>query len=337
MIRRLLQRLRAQPLPPAPALAEPDLRLITPEGHPNINELWRLTKDIEALKLSVKSLGYELARSKESKLQGAPVEPPEPIGLESKPVTQSDIESRWLRGWCAELLERPRYHRSLWEAAFLLQALCDADALKPQGQVLSLDGGGASVLSYLAKRDLRQTLIGPGQAQRRENLIDQIQFNRSVRPAEGALDALPPGLADFDACWSMGAVNRMGSIAHGLDLVLAAMRTLKPGGVAVHMLDFNFADDEQTIDHWPSVLFQRRHIEHLVEALKAAGHQPARLDFHVGHQPLDRFVDMPPYDTDRTQAFDRLWRDGWQGAHLKANIDGFAVTSFGLIVRKART
>ena len=90
------------------------------------------------------------------------------------------------------------------------------------------------------------------------------------------------------------------------------------------------------LDDWNAVLFQRRHIEALHAALKADGHQPAPLDFNVGFQEMDRFIDMPPFDTGRTAAFDRLWRDGWQGGHLKVMVDGFAVTSFGLVVRAKR-
>ena len=82
------------------------------------------------------------------------------------------------------------------------------------------------------------------------------------------------------------------------------------------------------------VLFQRRHIEALAEEMRARGHEVRALDFHVGHQPLDRFIDIPPFDNDRTEAFNGLWRDGWQSAHLKMSVDGFATTSFGLICRR---
>lgn len=255
------------------------------------------------------------------------------VGLDSKPTTQADIEARWCRSWCAVLRERPRYHRRLWESAFVLQALFEADALISNAKVLAFGPIDGSVISHLAKSDVRSTVLAPEAPGLRDDLVDAFTFRNNVKfhPLDArGLEAL----SGFDACWSIGSIGRMGSLRKGMDFVLQAMKVLKPGGVAVHVFDFNFADDQQTIDHWPSVLFQRRHIEELVAQLKAQGHVPRPLDFRVGHQPLDRFIDIPPFENDRTVAFEGLWRDGWQGAHLKVAIDGFAVTSFGLICRR---
>jgi hypothetical protein len=335
MIRRLLQGLRsAAPRGSRPAVDE-QLQLVNAQGQPNISDLWRATKDIEMLRLSVKALGYELARALEPRLQAIPVEPAKVIGLDSKPATQNDLETRWCRGWCAELRERPRYHRRIWEFTYILQALFEGSALQSGAKVLALGSPEPAVLSHLARADVRSTVSGSQAPRERDDLIDQATFHRNVHFREALGGALTKDLTGFDACWSVGQAGAMGSIRAGMDFIHEAMTTVKPGGLAVHLFDFNFADDERTIDNWSSVLFQRRHIEALSAELKAAGHTPARLDFHVGHQPMDRFIDLPPFDAGRTPAFDRLWRDGWQSAHLKVAIDGFAVTSFGLICRRA--
>ena len=65
MIRKILQRLRGSSDTVATEATADQLRLVNAEGQPNINDLWRATKDIEMLKLSVKALGYEMARSLE--------------------------------------------------------------------------------------------------------------------------------------------------------------------------------------------------------------------------------------------------------------------------------
>jgi hypothetical protein len=331
MIKSLIRRMArtAAGLPPI----EDHLRLTTPQGHPNVNPLWAATKDLDALKLNVKMLAYELAHSMEHRLQAIPVEGPRTIGLESKPVTQADIETRWFRNWCEQLRERPRYHRSLWCYAYVLQALHEGGALKPESRLLGLDAGGQPLPSYLARLGLAVTVTGDEPPRRLDDMIEQAGFLRLVehRPMAEAV----AGSGRFDALWSLSQLSSRGSIARGVDHALACMAALKPGGTAVHVLEFNYADDERTIDDWTTVLFQRRHIEELAQRLKGAGHAVAPLNFHVGHQPLDRYVDLPPFDTDRTAAFDRLWRDGWGSAHLKASIDGFACTSFGLIVRRA--
>ena len=75
----------------------------------------------------------------------------------------------------------------------------------------------------------------------------------------------------FDALWSLSKVSRCGSLAAGADFVVRSLDALKPGGVAVHILEFNYADEARTIDDWDLVLFQRRHIEAVAGRLRSAG------------------------------------------------------------------
>lgn len=342
MLRRLLRRLRGSP-PPPPAGAAPapapvlDLgaltRLVDEQGRPTVNDFWRLTKDLDALRLSVKSLGYDLARTLEAQLQSIPVDPVKVMGLDSKPSTQADIEARWCRGWCATLRERPRYHRRIWESAYALQALYEAGATLPTAKVLALGPLDGTVISYLARNDVASTVMGPDVPWFRDDLTDPVTFARNVAYIpEG--QAVLGAFTGFDACWSIGQAGRLGSIRKGMDFIVQAMDTLKPGGLAVHVFDFNFADDGKTIDNWPSVLFQQTHIEALAEELRAAGHAPRPLSFDVGHQSLDRFIDVPPFDLSRSEAFASLWKDGWQSAHLKVSLDGFPATAFGLVCKR---
>jgi len=307
------------------------MRLTNRDSHPNVNALWAATKDLEALKLNVKMLAYELARSMEHRLQAIPPDGPRTVGLESKPVTQADIETRWFRNWCEQLRERPRYRRSLWEYAYILQALHEGGGLKPGARLAGIDAGEQPLASYLARQGLSVSITGAVEPRHFETQLDLTAFRALVTHQTDA-NSLEPG--GYDAVWSISSASRQGSLARGADFVADAMALLKPGGVAVHLVQFNYADDDQTIDDWESVLFQRHHLEALTDRLTQAGHRPAPLNFHVGHQPLDRYVDLPPFDLNGTQPFERLWRDGWESAHLKVSIDGFACTSFGLMVRK---
>ena len=104
------------------------------------------------------------------------------------------------------------------------------------------------------------------------------------------MTAIPADLAGFDFCWSLCAFEHLGSIEAGLRFVEASLAPLRPGGTAVHTTEFNINANGPTIDNWPTVLFQRRHMEALAARLAAQGHQVAPFDFDAGDKPLDRFV-----------------------------------------------
>jgi hypothetical protein len=107
--------------------------------------------------------------------------------------------------------------------------------------------------------------------------------------------------------------------------------TLKPGGIAIHTTELNINASGQTIDNWPTVLFQRRHFEELAARLTAQGHAVAPLDFSLGDKPMDRFVDLPPWPHDLPPEM-----NAWLGspAHLKLSVDGFVSTCFGIVVKR---
>jgi len=146
------------------------------------------------------------------------------------------------------------------------------------------------------------------------------------------MNAIPADLDGcFDFCWSACALEHLGSIANGLAFIENSLKTLKPGGVAVHTLEFNLAEDEETIDNWPTVLFRRKDIERLGERLAAAGHQLVPVDFQTGQDFLDLFIDVPPYPW---QQHVRLSYPP-KAPSIRVSIDGFASTSIGLIVKAA--
>lgn len=86
-------------------------------------------------------------------------------------------------------------------------------------------------------------------------------------------------------------------------------------------MELNIDPQGPTIDNWPTVLFQRRHLLELAERLRAKGHHVAELNFDIGDKPLDRFIDLPPWGHDLPPEF-AAWHG--VGAHLKVGTDGFA-------------
>ncbi|MHB8886177.1 MAG: class I SAM-dependent methyltransferase [Methylovirgula sp.] len=327
------------------------LGLVDAESHPKLNPLAIELRELRNLALNIKFFGYDLARRLADALPPRTNLQPVHVGLHCKPSTQADLESDWVAYWCQELKTPVIFHRKLWELAYVLQALHDAEVLRSEARGLGFGCGAEPIASYLAARgvtvvatDLRPDAreakgwVDTGQhASTPEitfhpHLVTKDVFEAKVRHRFVDMTAIPDDLHDFDFCWSICALEHLGSIENGMNFVIAAMKTLRPGGIAVHTTEFNFLDDQRTLDNWPTVLFQRAHFEAMAERLRASGNEVALLDFDVGTKPLDRFIDVPPYAHDWPEHL-RHW--GGESAHLKLSIDGFASTCFGLIIVKA--
>jgi len=321
-------------------------------SRPNLNALRHIVGDISAIKLNIKMQGYELARQLAEALPVRNDLAPSAIDLRSKPSTQHDLESDWCAYWLGRLGSPVIFHRKLWELAFVLQTIWQQGLMAPDRRGLGFGCGVEPIPSLLAAEgvDVVVTDLAPQEqadtgwtatnqhtysldAVFREHIVDRRDFDRHVSMQYVDMRRIPDTLRDFDFCWSVCALEHLGSIAKGLEFVEASLATLKPGGLAVHTTEFNFLDDTATLDNWATVLFQRAHFESLARDLTAKGHKVAPLDFDVGQSPLDRFIDLPPYPGDWSPYQKSIWPAN--PAHLKLAIDGFASTCFGLIVKKA--
>jgi hypothetical protein len=89
--------------------------------------------------------------------------------------------------------------------------------------------------------------------------------------------------------------------------------------VAIHTTELNCYSDDKTFELSDQVLFRRKDIIGLCEEFIASGHH-VELNFSLGEDELDRYVDEEPYHIRR---------------HLKVSQYGFTAASFGLIIRKA--
>ena len=327
--------------------------LVDDQQHPNINALWQIAKDIEGIKLNLKVFGYELAlRLRAARPIVEPLAAPSRVGLSSKPCTQADMETAWMAYWASRLGINVIYHRKIWELCYVLQALWEHGVLSKGARGLGFGCGQEPIPSLLAAMEcyITMTDLPPEEARAKgwlepcqhasrvehglqAHLVERSKFLDHVSHAYVDMNAIPDTLRDFDFCWSICSLEHLGSIAKGLAFVENSLQTLRPGGIAVHTTEFNFWNDETTIDNWPTVLFQRKHFVSLAERLESQGHNVAKLDFNVGNAPMDRFIDLPPYDHDLVGPVRQSWRG--HGSHLKLMLDGFPCTCFGLIITKA--
>lgn len=79
---------------------------------------------MKAISLNIKNLGYQLARDLTDKSLNMDEKLSfQSTKLRSKPTTQEDIESKWLKYWCQQLHITPIYHRKIWELCYVPQAI----------------------------------------------------------------------------------------------------------------------------------------------------------------------------------------------------------------------
>ncbi len=336
-------------------LALLDSLLLKTDGrkNPNLNELAMLLKDFDAVKLNVKNFGYELGRELQKKLPVADKTTAQSHEISSRATTQNDVEAQWFAHWCGELNIPVTYHRKIWEFCFLLQTLHDANLLNKGLNALGFGCGEEPIPSYLASIGATVTVTdldpdsvkGMGWAETGQHtdslakswypdIVDQKTFNENVSLRYVDMNNIPADLAGYDVCWSICALEHLGSIRKGLDFIKNSLNTLRDGGWAIHTTEFNYLSSDKTTDNWQTVLFLRSHFELVRDELKAQGHFVAPMNFDVGNRPLDRFIDIPPFSFGEGWLTKEQWGNVGQAAHLKLTVDGFPSTCFGIAVQK---
>lgn len=262
-------------------------------------------------------------------------------GVVSQACTQEQCESSAHRRWCAVLREEPKLHRKQWEFTYILQALREAGMLRPGTRGLGFGVGKEALLAGIAAHgcELVATDLSPdsagakvwvGSGQNSEGglaglndrgICSPEDFARRVTYRDVDMTSIPADLANgsFDFCWSSCAYEHLGSIEAGLKFVEDSMRCLRPGGVAVHTTELNVHSNDATWESGLVVIFRRRDFEALAARLTAGGHTVAPLNFALGTQPADLYVDVPPFANI---------------PHLKLALGQHVSTSFGMIVRR---
>ena len=152
-------------------------------------------------------------------------------------------------------------------------------------------------------------------------ICDEGRFKDLVAYAPLDMRDLPEELlrGHFDFTWSAGSFEHIGGIEAGLRFFLRQMSCLKPGGIAAHTTEFNFASNEQTVESDDLVLFRQRDLEELGNRLAAQGDALWPLDLTPGDQEADAYVDPHPYTGE---------------VHLNLAINNHVSTSVLLVARR---
>ncbi|MGD9879909.1 MAG: hypothetical protein AB7U95_07190 [Reyranella sp.] len=264
----------------------------------------------------------------------APPRLAEPV---SQMCTGSQFEEGTFGDWCAAMDIPRAIHRKVWEFCFVLAALDAGGMLKVGNRGLGFGVGQEPLPALLAQRGLTITATdapmdveaaqGWGcsgqhasglEAMDRPTVLPFERLRERVAFRFVDMNVIPDDISGYDFCWSSCALEHLGSLEHGLRFVQESLRTLRPGGYAVHTTELNLSSNEATLEHPSLSLYRKKDIEAVAARLVAAGHHVSPLNFHPGDTLVDEYIDLPPYAS----------------PHLKLELDQYVTTSFGLVVRK---
>ncbi|HEY6064281.1 MAG TPA: hypothetical protein VIV35_11765 [Chitinophagaceae bacterium] len=249
-----------------------------------------------------------------------------------------DLKADWYKRWCKELKEEPKFHRKQWEFVYVMQALWERGCIEKGKKGLVFAVGTEPGPSIFANYgcDILATDIFPEKGMEKGwTNADQLCFgieslntrglcvektlreHIAYRPVD--MNHIPDDLKNFDFNWSSCSFEHLGSIEKGINFLMNQLKTLKPGGWAVHTTEYNISSDDKTIENGDTVVFRKKDIDYVVAELRKKGHFVEELDYSLGAEPEDFQVDFIPHQ---------------QKIHLKLQLDKYVVTSIGLIIRK---
>lgn len=249
-----------------------------------------------------------------------------------------DYQADWFKRWCKELDEQPNFHRKQWEFVYIMQALWERGCIAEDKRGLVFATGTEPLPAMFAKYgvNILATDIFPEkgiemgwnngnqlcfgvESLNTRGICDEDEFKQRVNYRVVDMNDIPADLIDFDFNWSSCSFEHLGTLEKGFLFLKNQMKTLKPGGWAVHTTEYNLSSNDDTQENNETVIYRQRDIEHIVTELRNEGHFVEEVDFSLGGLPEDFMVDTEPHD---------------QKIHLKLQVDKYVVTSIGLIIQK---
>lgn len=294
------------------------------------------------LRMNSKVLATQLAKERLALASVEEPVQPEAVSLGWRPTTEGDLTSNWCRWWLKELQHDFVMHRKCWEYGWALQELFAAGLMKEGARGLGFGCGKEPLSSYFAKKGMSAVItdLDPSAGQSEdwsetnqhasslrdgfyESLVSWEQYQKLVEHRFADMTDIPDDLKDFDFCWSICSLEHLGSIDAGLQFVENSLKTLRPGGIAVHTTEYNCLDKVNTVETGGSVIFREKDFEALAGRLRASGHKVGKIEYDTGKNTFDRFVDLEPYDlSTRGAALRDYFGDVTQGGHLRMTIGG---------------
>jgi len=258
---------------------------------------------------------------------------------------KGDFDAAWFQRWRPIMVHHTAneirlgqafLHRKEWELVFICQALEERGLLASGKSGIGFAVGLEPLPAIFAGKGCKILATDRGSSGHwkgqwasgksdlsRSQLCDPSVFESNVDFQQIDMNRIPWQLGNFDFSWSCCALEHLGSLRKGFAFLLNQMRCLKPGGTAVHTMEFNLSSNRRTIARGDTVAYRKRDIEKFLQLAEREGHSVASVDFSPGDDPLDQFIARPPWD-DMTSNL----------AHLRLRIGPFVCTSLALIMTK---
>lgn len=251
-----------------------------------------------------------------------------------------DYKAAWYKRWCDELNEIPNFHRKQWEYVYVMQALWERGCIAEGKKGLVFAVGGEPLPAVFAKYgcNILATDIFPEQGIAKgwdnanqlcfgiaslntRGICDDEAFNKLVSYKAVDMNAIPDDLHNFDFNWSSCSFEHLGTLEKGSYFLKNQLKTLKPGGWAVHTTEYNVSSNDETQENNDTVIYRHRDIDKIISELRNEGHFVEEPDYSLGGLPEDFMVDLEPHKQD---------------VHLKLQVGKYVVTSIGLIIQKKK-
>ncbi|MEO6539439.1 MAG: hypothetical protein ABIN74_00555 [Ferruginibacter sp.] len=249
-----------------------------------------------------------------------------------------DFKAGWFKRWCIELEEVPNFHRKQWEFIYIMQALWERGCIaedknglvfavgtEPLPAMFAKYGSNILATDILPEKGIEkgwdkgnQLCFGVDDLNTR-GICDEAVFRKRVSYRAVDMNEIPIDLVDFDFNWSSCSFEHLGTLEKGISFLKDQMKTLKPGGWAVHTTEYNISSNDETQENNDTVIYRQQDIERIVRELKNEGHFVEALDLSLGGLPEDFMVDTEPHQ---------------QKVHVKLQVGKYVVTSIGIIIRK---
>jgi hypothetical protein len=248
-------------------------------------------------------------------------------------VIAADFGKDWFNMVCKELALQSRMHRKVWELVSIAQVY--RDSIGEGGRVIGFGVGREPLPAWFAQQGA--TVLATDKPEADYWLPDQHAKSREELPYKGICERrifdrnvsfVPVDMTDlektplpwnFDLTWSASCFEHLGSIALGLDFFCSQMKLLRPGGVAVHVTEYNFLSNDATLEAHNLVAFRNRDFEELRQRLARQGDTLLPFDASGGSSEADLFVDEAPYQAE---------------PHLNLRLAGHSFTSALLIAQR---